>query len=133
MLEQLSRDHSLVNELVDKGFYTEEEARQSTRKNVITRALGTSDKVKVDIGEDEPRQNDRYLFCSDGLSDLCSDEEMLSIIGEHPDPVACCQALVNAANANGGKDNISVVIMDIQLPDPAPGKIRKTLGWLLKH
>lgn len=79
-LTQLTRDHSLVNELVDKGFYTEEEARHAPQKNVITRALGTHEKVLVDINESALLVGDRYLFCSDGLSDLCSDEEMAGLL-----------------------------------------------------
>ncbi|MFM1897046.1 MAG: hypothetical protein RLZZ385_2120 [Pseudomonadota bacterium] len=130
-LQQMSRDHSLVNELVDKGFYTEEQARQSARKNVITRALGTAENVQLDCAVTELLTGERYLLCSDGLSDLCSNSEMLALLQAHESPQVCCQALIDAANANGGRDNISVILLDI-LPASSAARLRRSLQRLFK-
>ncbi len=110
-LEQITSDHSLLQELVDRGFYTEEEARASLNKNLVTRALGIEPSVAVDIQEDMTLPGDIYLLCSDGLSDMVSDEDIyLTIKSFGANLEETAKQLINQANENGGKDNVSVVL-----------------------
>jgi protein phosphatase len=110
-LEQITSDHSLLQELVDRGFYTEDEARQSLNKNLVTRALGIEPTVAVDLKEDMTLPGDIYLLCSDGLSDMVEDEDIYLTIksfGNNLEDTA--KQLIELANQNGGKDNISVIL-----------------------
>lgn len=115
-IEQLSRDHSLVQEQVDDGLLTPDEAHDSQFRHLITRALGIKSSVDVDVTETPARAGDVLLLCSDGLSDLVEDEEMLAAIREHPDPDEACRALVDRANYRGGDDNITVLIIQVRPP-----------------
>jgi PPM family protein phosphatase len=111
-LELITEDHSLVRELVAKGFYTEEEARKATNKNVVTRALGVSESVEVEIQEDMALLEDIYLLCSDGLNDMLSDEEIEMLVVSNRDNLhSAAEKLVEAANKAGGKDNISAILL----------------------
>lgn len=111
-LKQITQDHSLVQEMVDNGYLSEEEALMSTSRNLITRALGIAPEVEVDVNSDELEDDDIYLLCSDGLSDMVSDADILRIITEHrPNLEKAADALVNQANQNGGSDNISVILV----------------------
>ncbi|MEJ2142094.1 MAG: Stp1/IreP family PP2C-type Ser/Thr phosphatase [Gammaproteobacteria bacterium] len=113
-LEQMTSDHSLVQEMVDNGFLTEEEAMTSASRNLITRALGIADAVDVDISSDNFKVGDIYLYCSDGLTDLVTDKEILAILEDHKgDLETTSQELVNLANEKGGKDNISVILVSL--------------------
>ena len=111
-LEQLTVDHSLVQELVDQGRMSPDEARHSSHRNVITRALGAGDHaadyfvVPVITGE-------RLVLCSDGLTTEVEDEEIARIVREHPDARDCARTLLAAALAGGGKDNVTVVVVDV--------------------
>ena len=110
--EQLTSDHSLLQELIDKGFYTPEEAKQSLNKNLVTRAVGIEISVTPDLQEEVVSPGDIYLLCSDGLSDLIDDDEMhltLDRYSANLDDAA--KALVQLANDHGGKDNISVILV----------------------
>jgi len=110
-LEQITSDHSLLQELVDRGFYTEDEARQSLNKNLVTRALGIEPTVAVDLREDMTLPGDIYLLCSDGLSDMVEDEDIYLTIksfGTNLEDTA--KQLIDLANQNGGKDNVSVIL-----------------------
>jgi protein phosphatase len=89
---------------------TPEEIANFPHKNVIVRALGMKDTVKVDTRFEQPRANDVYLLCSDGLSGPVSDAEMLAILHEAPDLKSAASSLIERANANGGPDNITVVL-----------------------
>jgi PPM family protein phosphatase len=112
LFEQVTSDHSLRQELVDKGFYTPEEARSSLNKNLVTRAIGIEMTVNPDLQEDVVKPGDVYLMCSDGLSDPVSDEVMQEILTRHLDDLpAAARSLVEQANENGGKDNISVILV----------------------
>jgi protein phosphatase len=114
-LYQLSEDHSAVMELVRQGVLTAQQARVHENKNLITRALGLHPHVEVDVW-DEPmpaRVGDRYLLCSDGLSDLVEDEIIEEIARQNP-PQAACEKLVEAAKTRGGYDNITVLILEVQ-------------------
>lgn len=109
-IRQLSRDHSLVEEMVRLGGIKEEEARNHPDKNIITRAMGVKDKVEPDFYEFNLKKGDIILMCSDGLSNMVEDEEMFAIVKGSRDIVEAGQKLIERANENGGKDNISVVL-----------------------
>jgi protein phosphatase len=111
-LEQLTKDHSLIQELVDRGFYaTVEEAEAAGNKNLITRALGVEPDVKVDVLEDVVQPGDIYLFCSDGLYDMVPDDKISLTLKEFGANLAqAAENLIKLANENGGKDNVSVVL-----------------------
>ena len=113
-LQQVTTDHSLVQEMVDNGFLTEEEALQSNSRNLITRALGIGDVVDIDVSQDTIQVGDIYLYCSDGLTDLVTDQEISAILVDtkgHAEVAA--QQLVDLANEKGGKDNISVILASL--------------------
>lgn len=118
-LEQITRDHSFVQDLIDQGLYTKEEARVSDKKNVVTRALGVSAFVDVECNEFETRVGDIYMLCSDGLHDMVSDREIerafIELSGNLNELVGY---LVQLANANGGRDNVSVILTEIVKPYP---------------
>jgi len=112
---QLSRDHSLVQQQVDHGIISPEEAQESQYKHLITRALGVKESVEVELAEQPVLPGDLLLLCSDGLSDLLEDEEMLRIVREHADDLEkACQALVDRANYKGGDDNITALLIQAQ-------------------
>lgn len=120
-LEQLTADHSLVAELVRTGRLTPEEAEQHPHRSVITRALGTEPDVEVDTFTVAAEPGDLYLICSDGLSSMIRDDEILSVVAAaeaHPDSVA--ERLVDAANRAGGEDNVTVVVFEILEGEPLP-------------
>ena len=107
-VHQLSDDHSLVNEQVRAGLLSEEEAKQSRLKNIITRSVGFEEDVLVDVLGLETRPGDRFLLCSDGLSNLMENEEIRDALLEHAlDEVP--QVLIQLANQRGGDDNVTVV------------------------
>lgn len=109
--EQVTLDHSLLQELVSRGFYTPEEARKSLNKNLVTRALGIEPTIQVDVQEDVVLNGDVHLLCSDGLSDMVEDEDIhLTISTFNANLDTAAQQLVTMANDNGGRDNISVVL-----------------------
>lgn len=111
-LEQVTEDHSMIQELLRRGFITPEEARISTNKNVVTRALGVDSAVKVDVAEQPVSEGDVYLLCSDGLSDVLATEAMQEILVRHGDDLdAALSELVAQANAGGGPDNVSAILV----------------------
>ena len=115
-LKQLTTDHSLVQEMVDNGYLTEEEAYSAVSRNLITRALGISDEVEVDLIEHEIQEGDVFLICSDGLSDLVLDNEISAILINNNGSLSdAAKELVAAANSKGGKDNISVILMTMRV------------------
>lgn len=110
-LEQITRDHSLLEELISRGHYSREEAAKLVRKNIVTRALGVEQVVNADIIEDTLEVGDILLLCSDGLNDMVTDEAISLTIGKYADNVErVAQELVELALENGGKDNVSVVL-----------------------
>jgi PPM family protein phosphatase len=109
---QVSRDHSFVQQQVDCGVISPAEAQQSQYRHMITRALGLKESVEVELSEEPARAGDIVLLCSDGLSDLLDDEDILAAAEEHAaDLDRACQALVDRANAKGGDDNITVLMI----------------------
>jgi protein phosphatase len=115
---QLSQDHSLVQQQVDRGIISAEEAQGSQYRHLITRALGLKDSVEVDLTEQRTLPGDHLLLCSDGLSDLLEDEEMLAIVRERAgDLEKACQVLVDRANYKGGDDNITALLIQVRAGD----------------
>jgi protein phosphatase len=113
-MEQLTEDHSLVNELMKSGKLSEEEAHVHPQRSVITRAVGTDPDVDVDGFTIEAEEGDVFLICSDGLSDMVEDEEILELVHEHREDLdKAVKALVAAANRGGGEDNITAVAFQI--------------------
>ncbi|MBX3728812.1 MAG: Stp1/IreP family PP2C-type Ser/Thr phosphatase [Candidatus Sumerlaeia bacterium] len=110
-IEQLTLDHSWVSEQLQKKIITAEEAKNHRWKNVITRALGNKLDVEVDVQSRALRTGDTYLLCSDGLSGMVDDAAMRAILLKHPDLETAVRELIQAANANGGLDNISVILV----------------------
>ncbi|MCB1645232.1 MAG: Stp1/IreP family PP2C-type Ser/Thr phosphatase [Pseudomonadales bacterium] len=130
-LEQITKDHSYVQELIDKGLFTPQEARESNQKNVVTRALGIAPKVEVEVHEHKTSVGDIYLMCSDGLTDMVVDadiETTLNELGRNLSEAA--SHLINVANASGGKDNISVILARVLKPFPAEGGLmERIVNW----
>jgi serine/threonine protein phosphatase PrpC len=116
-LEQLTDDHSLVGELVRSGRLSPEEAETHPQRSVITRALGTEPDVDVDTFTTKAEPQDIYVLCSDGLTDMISPHEILAIVERSRDLDDAARALIEAANAGGGEDNITVVLFEIAAED----------------
>jgi serine/threonine protein phosphatase PrpC len=110
-IEQLTKDHSLVMEQVRRGLMTLEEAAQSPMQNVITRALGVSESVEPDLADHELFAQDLLLFCSDGLTRHVSDAQILAVISKASSLQAACDDLIASANAAGGSDNITCLLV----------------------
>ena len=109
-MTQISQDHSLIAEMVRLGELTPEEGRNHPDKNIITRAIGTADTVQVDFFDFRLNQDDQILMCSDGLSNMVEDARMFEILKD--DSIEDkSEALIQEANANGGKDNIAVIVI----------------------
>jgi protein phosphatase len=130
-LEQLTRDHTLLQELIDRGIYTHAEARESLNKNLVTRALGIEEMVEPDLQEEVAREGDIFLVCSDGLSDAVTDQEIrltLESFGANLERAA--EELIKIANKNGGKDNISVILVKVLQTFPAPTRwLGRIVDW----
>jgi protein phosphatase len=113
VLEQLTDDHSLVAEMVRLGQLTDEEAVTHPRRNIVTRAVGVDEDVAVDSWSIAVKPGDRYVLCSDGLVNELTDDAIAAVLRRLSDPTETAQELVTAANENGGRDNITVLIVDI--------------------
>jgi len=128
--EQVTQDHSLLQELISRGFYTPEEAQRAASKNYVTRALGVESSVEVEITELPVEKDDLFLLCSDGLSDMVEDDDIqltISTFGANLETLA--KQLVLLSNENGGRDNVSIVLVRALEPFPAQrGMIGRLLG-----
>ncbi|MBS94360.1 MAG: protein phosphatase [Chromatiales bacterium] len=129
-LEQITMDHSLLQELVDRGFYSREEAERSTNRNYVTRALGVESTVQVELNEVPVEPEDVFLLCSDGLPDMVDDEDIhltISTFSANLETVG--QQLIQLSNDHGGKDNVSVILARALEAFPAKvsllGKLKK--------
>lgn len=111
-IQQVTEDHSLVSEQVKAGMISARDARGHKLKNIITRSVGYQEDVDIDIMTQELKPGDKFLLCSDGLSNLVEDEEIESIVEKHEIQEAC-EKLVNTANSRGGDDNITVVVLQV--------------------
>lgn len=116
-LERLTMDHSLLQELVDRGFYSQEEAQRSTNRNYVTRALGVESTVEVEVQEFEVLPGDVYLLCSDGLPDMVEDDDIhLTIRTFNASLDVVGQQLVKLSNDHGGRDNVSIMLAQVVQP-----------------
>ena len=111
-MTQITRDHSLVEEMVTLGGIDREMARNHPDKNIVTRAVGVKEKVAADFFEVDLTKGDKLLLCSDGLTNMLRDEEIYQIIQDKKELEQAAKALVDAANENGGRDNIAVVLVE---------------------
>lgn len=111
-IKQITQDHSLVEEMVRMGGIKREQARSHPKKNIITRAIGAEDELEVDFFQVTLKKGDFVLMCSDGLTNMIEDEEIRMILQGPSDIVGKAEALVAAANNNGGKDNIAVILIE---------------------
>src|SRR3954447_3352367 len=129
---QVTRDHSLLQEQIDSGLITAEQAKHAQHKNLVTRALGIDPSVEPEIHEYPVRPGDIYLLCSDGLCDMVEDEDIgmaVETLGRNL-PLAA-QQLVQMANDNGGRDNVSVILVRVLREFPAArGMMAKVFAWL---
>jgi protein phosphatase len=119
-IEQLTRDHSLLEELIARGFYTPEEAQRAATRNYVTRALGVEPTVDVEITEIPVARDDVFMLCSDGLSDMVEDEDIqltVNTFGDNLEKLA--RQLVLLSNENGGRDNVSLVLVRVLESFPA--------------
>jgi protein phosphatase len=121
--EQVTLDHSLVEELLRQGRLTEDEARNHPQRNMVTRALGIGPDIDVDVFNVVVELGDRIVLCSDGLSNEVDNDDVAEILTGHPDAHEAAQALVDAAVANGGRDNVTVVILHVVDDEPAAATV----------
>jgi protein phosphatase len=132
ILTQVTRDHSLLQEQIDSGIITPEQAKKAQHKNLVTRALGIDPTVEPEIHEYPARPGDIYLLCSDGLCDMVEDDDIgmtLRALGANLNLAA--QQLVQMANDNGGRDNVSVILVRVLREYPGPrGVMAKVFAWL---
>lgn len=112
-LKQVTFDHSLVFEQMRAGLISERDAKNHRFKNIITRSVGYQEDVEIDLNYLEMQAGDRLLLCTDGLTNMVSDEQILKIVGDKKDLRQTCQELVSQANANGGDDNVTVLICEV--------------------
>ena len=130
-LEQVTLDHSLLQELVDRGFYSAEEAQRASNKNYVTRALGVEPTVDVELHEQPVEKGDFYVLCSDGLSDMVEDDDIhltISTFSASLETVA--KQLIQLSNDNGGRDNVSIILAQVVDSFAAKkGVVDKILRW----
>jgi serine/threonine protein phosphatase PrpC len=119
-IEQITDDHSLVSEQVKRDLITREQAKESEMKNVLTRALGINPEVEVDLDELVLLPGDMLVLCTDGLTNMVDDDDIRYVVISAGSPVLACDTLINMANANGGKDNVTAIV----------AKTAEKEGWL---
>jgi PPM family protein phosphatase len=119
-LQRITKDHTVVERLVEEGRLTPQEAEIHPQRSILTRAIGVEGDVQVDQGTIEVRPGDRLLLCSDGLTGMVGEEEITRILTERSDPQAAADALIEAANEAGGQDNITAVVLDVADGGPTP-------------
>jgi PPM family protein phosphatase len=127
-LTQITKDHSLLQEQMDAGLITPEQAATSLNKNLVTRALGVEEVVMLETNEHRAEVGDVYLMCSDGLSDMISDEGIADIMQVEENMDIKAKALIDAANAGGGRDNISVLLVLAKDGQSKRGLMSRLLG-----
>jgi PPM family protein phosphatase len=125
---QITKDHSLLQEQLDAGLITPEQAAQSNNKNLVTRALGVEDSVQTEVNEYRVELGDLYVMCSDGLSDMVGDAQIAAILLAEPQWALAAQKLVDAANEAGGRDNISVLLVKAESGGAKRGFLSKLFG-----
>ena len=130
LVVQVTKDHSFLQEQLDAGLLTPEQAAQSPNKNLVTRALGVEEQVMLELHEHQVEEGDLYLMCSDGLSDMISDATIASVLLNDLSLTQKADKLVFLANQEGGRDNISVLLVQATRPTEKRGLISR---WLGKH
>lgn len=131
-LAQITKDHSLVQEQIDAGLVDPASAAYALHRNLVTRAVGVDPEMEVELHVHSIEEGDIYLLCSDGLSDMLDTDGMKSILQEHRASLeTACETLVAEANAKGGHDNISVILIRVQGLSPQPGGVlSRVLKWI---
>jgi protein phosphatase len=125
---QISKDHSLLQEHLDAGLLTQQQAAASTIKNLVTRALGVEDATLLELNEHQVEADDLYLICSDGLSDMVDDPVLAEILNNGSSLEEVAAELVRIANENGGRDNISILLVKASAAPEKRGLISRWLG-----
>ncbi len=128
MLDQITKDHSLLQEQMDAGLITPEQAATSSIKNLVTRALGVDESVLLEVNEHQVQVGDLYLLCSDGLSDMVDDDGIHTIVTSELTLEQKAKQLIDQANENGGRDNISVLLVEVHEAPEKRGLIARWLG-----
>lgn len=130
----ITRDHSLLQEQIDSGMITPEDARQSKNKNLVTRAVGVEPEVEAEVHMHDVQVGDIYLLCSDGLNDMVEDEDIGSTLQMlQANLHLAASQLIEMANDNGGRDNVSVILVKVKGEFAAPrGWLAKLLSWFKK-
>ena len=129
VIEQITDDHTMVSEQVARGLMTREEAAQSEMRNILSRALGIGPDIEVDMEELTVSEGDKLILCSDGLSELVSDDEILLEVESNRRPAHACDELVNLANQRGGNDNITVIVAFLR-GESLFSRLLGILGWI---
>lgn len=127
-LLQITKDHSLLQEQIDAGWLTPEEAATAPNRNLVTRALGIEDMAMLELNEHRVEVGDMYLMCSDGLSDMVEDAAIAEILQNGPSLAQRAAALIALANENGGRDNITVLLTEVTARSEKSGFIARLLG-----
>jgi PPM family protein phosphatase len=122
-LQQITRDHSLLQEQIDAGMITPAQAARSVHKNLVTRALGVEERTLLDLAEHVVEPDDLYLMCSDGLSDMLEHDQIEALLNAAPNLDEKARVLVDAANTRGGRDNISVLLVHAATPERRSGTL----------
>ena len=128
LLNQITKDHSLLQEQMDAGLITPEQAATSSIKNLVTRALGVDESVLLEVNEHAVQAGDLYLMCSDGLSDMINDDAISEIVSIELPLEQRAKQLIDAANERGGRDNISVLMIEVHDAPEKRGLIARLLG-----
>ncbi|MET0342058.1 MAG: Stp1/IreP family PP2C-type Ser/Thr phosphatase [Polyangiales bacterium] len=128
-LKQITKDQSLVNQLIEAGQLTEDEAEAFEHSNIILQALGTTEQVSVDLTFLELRRGDRLMMCSDGLSGLVHGDMIREVMRDEADLDTCCERLVDMAKAGGGHDNVTVILAQFDGPGLAPPQAGDLVGY----
>jgi protein phosphatase len=130
--QPITRDHSLLQEQIDSGLITKEQARHSQNKNLVTRALGVDPTVEAELHDHDVLPGDVYLLCSDGLNDMVEDDEIGMTLGMlSANLELCAEQLVQMANDNGGRDNVSVIVIKVKTEFAAEREtwLTRFLSW----
>lgn len=128
VLSQITRDHSLLQEQLDAGLITSEQAAESVNRNLVTRALGVEDVALLEVNEHQVDAGDLYLMCSDGLTDMVGDEAIATLLSGAGPLEALASRLIESANACGGRDNISVLLINASASNKKRGLMARLLG-----
>jgi serine/threonine protein phosphatase PrpC len=126
-LQQMTEDHTVVQDMVRGGFYTKEQGQESEIKNIVTRAVGIADELQEDLLEEDLEPEDILIVCSDGLTDMVDDSQIEKLLLEDADLSSSAQGLIDLANESGGKDNVSVILARIVSAYPS----KRSLGQVI--